>query len=321
MGSSCFFLDKAASDKRPAAPFPRTTISLVGATRPYVLQRNRVAVPPDEAKKYLFFDTYAEQIGAYPLALHHSIPFNLLKSSWDPILLFCTPAAITALWAHYCQAHPTLKESPAEIKSLTKKLLEVRTKLGLPLNYGGTGGTPKTFLDYATAAYAAVDADKTPGAMTSDEINAMTVILCWGAWNLTEGPEGAIRIEDPGEAYDEFCNCCPSEIMKVRYRAVARLNVALLHISAEYERKKREPVNTKLGQDWSAELMEALRLCQALDSEQRKLVYVDPLMWAPVANYGPVDLNKVAKLSSDSMMKIEIQSKWYWRQYKCGRYK
>lgn len=54
MGSSCFFLDKAASDKRPAAPFPRTTISLVGATRPYVLQRNRVAVPPDEAKKYLF---------------------------------------------------------------------------------------------------------------------------------------------------------------------------------------------------------------------------------------------------------------------------
>jgi hypothetical protein len=87
---------------------------------------------------------------------------------WDPILLFATPEAITALWAQYCKDHPTVKESPSEIGSLTGKLLEARTKLGLPLND-------------ATAAYAAVSSDATPGAMTSDGINAMTVILCWGA--------------------------------------------------------------------------------------------------------------------------------------------
>ncbi len=318
MGSSCFFLDKAASDKRPTAPFPRTTISLVGASRPYVLQRNRVPVPPKDAKNYMFFDTYAEQIGAYPLALHHSIPFNLLKSSWDPILLFCSAEAVAALWDHYCKDHPTVKESPTEIEALTGKLLAIRPGLGLPTT---DGGTPNTFGSYATTAYAAVAADTSPNAMTSDEITAMTVILCWGAWNLTEGPEGAIRIEDPGEAYDEFCDCCPSESLKVRYRAVARLNATLLKISTEYASKKLVPFSVKVGEGWSEEIMEALRVCQAMDSEQRKLVYVDPLMWAPVANYGGVDRKGVSQPNNDSMMKIEIQSKWYWRQYKCGRYK
>ena len=304
MGSSCFFLDPTIKDKRPTAPFPRTTISLRGANRPFALYRDATPVPPAEVKNYLFFDHNAEQIGSYPLAFHHSIPFNLLKSSWDPIVLFCKPEAISALWAHYLKDHPTAKESSNEIKSLTDKLLAIRKKHGLDLNYGGTGGTPRTFESYATAAYAAVNADASLTAITSDESNALLVILCWGAWNLTEGPEGAIRIEDPGEAFDEFGDCAPSESLKVRYRAVARLNSTLLKISTEYQANKAAPVTAKLGAGWSDELMEALRVCAAMDSTQRELVYVDPLMWGAITS-----------------MTIAIQSKNYYRQYKLGRHK
>lgn len=318
MGSSCFFLDKKASDKRPTAPFPRTTISLEGSQRPYVLKRNGVAVPPPKVKDYLFFDLYAEQIGSYPLALHHSIPFNLLKSSWDPVLLFCSEEAISALWAHYCQDHPVLSEKPEEIRDLTAKLLRVRKELGP--DFSASGASPRKYQDFAKEAYKAVAQDTSLGAMTSDEINAMTVILCWGGWNLTEGPEGAIRIEDPGEAYDEFEACCPDQGLKVRYRAVARLNAALLKISTDYEKRSGEPVSAQVAGEWSDSLMEALRICQAMTPAQRRLVHVDPLMWAPVANYGTVNRKGNAQLNPNSMMKIELNSKWFWRQYKCGRY-
>jgi hypothetical protein len=313
MGSSCFYLDRKMSEKRPAAPFNRTVISLVGVNRPFTLERNKAPVPPKYVKDYQFFDMSAEQIGSYPLALHHSIPFNLLKSSWDPILLFCTPESIAALWAHYVKFHPKLSDEPNTIESLTTKLLSIRNK------YGPATGQTQTFDSYAKAAYTGVAQDNTSGAFTNDEANVLEVILCWGGWNLTEGPEGAIRIEDPGEAYDEFCDCCPSPSLKVRYRAVARLNGALQKISGEYAKLAKTAYDPSVASTWSNEIMEAIEVLKALDSNQRALINVDPLMWAPVpaGSYK----GRILNLTNDEMMTININSKDFFRQYKCGRYK
>lgn len=315
--ASCFFGHRTTAEKRPDAPFRRTELSLSIGTNGKVLRRDRVDLPSRKVEQYLFFDHGGEPIGAYPLALHHSIPFNLIKSSWDPIILFCTNEAIVALGNHYGHDHPSAALDRANYESYARKVLAIRKAHGP--DFSNRALALRTHEAFMTAAYAAVLQDNSAGAITREEADLAEVILCWGGWNLTEGPVGEIRTEDPGEAFDDFEPCAQIETQKARYRAVARLNATLLGISTEYEGIKKTPISEAKAAEWSDQLLEALRVCAAMTAEQRKLINLDPQMWQPVGVGGPVARKPASGLKHYEIIKKLKDSKTYFAQMKCRR--
>jgi hypothetical protein len=322
MADTCMFLPETAAETRPGAPFARTTLSLTGIAAPFVLRRDNVELLPAEAKSYQLFDG-SKQIGGYPFALHHGIAFKRLRLAWNRIFAVCTPVAITALIDFLFLDHPAVAENAALCASLRQKMLAFRTAAGpnLATLAPGQAGA-KTYTGWMTDLDAHVVAAADGAALTADEANAWVLILCWGSWNLTEGPKESIRVDDPINLLDDFTDCCPDQALKVRYRAVARLSVTVETIIASFDANANTFLqNPALALGWSTALLESLQVCAALTTAQRRMVSFDPRMWAPVRAYGSgKDKHGAAKFSDSEMITVVEQGVTCWKQYKCGRY-
>lgn len=66
----------------------------------------------------------------------------------------------------------------------------------------------------------------------------LKTILCWGTWNLNEGP--GTRVDDPGELFDTFGPFDAEETRRPRYVAVERLNTTLNDI---WDQTPRVPIS------------------------------------------------------------------------------
>jgi len=304
MGDTCFFFEDA---KRPDPPFTRTNLRnvMVGGTPPPTLFVNGVAVTSANRKKYRLFRS-SQLVGDYQFTWHHNIPWNILRKSWDLVITFCTEECIVGLFDFYTAGHPYAYQAPG----LLAKVLLLRRTAGLPLARRSmvppqVKRSCGEWVDHLVKTMK----ESTDPAMTllGEERDELKTILCWGAWNLNEGP--GTRVDDPDELFDSFGPFDATELRKPRYVAVDRLDKTLNRIVDDYKKLKDTPyVPDTTSHVWSKELMETLRVCQGLTPDQRKIVFFDPLMWAPVtlsANAASL-FNLATSVQTEDGMIVEV---------------
>ncbi len=289
MPNAGFFRNSA---KRPDPPFDRTMLSnrLVGGNPPPVLYCDYVPVPTAERKKYRLFKS-SQIVGDYQFTWHHNIPWNILRRTWDIAITFCTEESIRALFDFYTSQHPLADQGPG----ILEKMLGVRKAIGIHLDgkKGCTKVHTKTCSEWIDALDEYQKNDEQLG-LDSPEYDTLQVILCWGGWNLNEGPGS--RVDDPGEFFDAFGPFDANIGRVARYVAVERLNKTLNDMFNEYNTLAAAKCSLETTRNpWSRELMETMRVCNALTPEQREIVYFDPLMWAPVTLSG----NAIAMFNLD----------------------
>ncbi|PZW41358.1 hypothetical protein C8P66_12166 [Humitalea rosea] len=262
---------------RPDPPFARTELSNLLRNNQPVLRRNGIPVGAEHRHTYRLFR--ADQlVGSYQFTWHHNIPWNILRRSWDVVLTFCTDAALKALFNFYAAGHPLADDAPR----LFAKLLLLRATFGI--TNGVAERTPgvrgcEAWIDHLTDTMR--DSPNPRMGFQGEDREKLKTILCWGTWNLNEGP--GTRVDDPGELFDTFGPFDAEETRRARYVAVERLNTTLNDIWDRFTEQANMPCSmATTTRPWSAALLETLRVCAALTPSQRGIVYFDPLMWAPV---------------------------------------
>jgi hypothetical protein len=281
MGDSCFYGHDA---NRPDPPFPRTKLSNVylNGGNTLTLTVNNAPITGKAIRKYRLFPRDVV-VGDYPFTWHHNVPWNLLRKSWDIVVTFCSAGVLQRLFAFYVKGHP--KDTQAE--ALIAKVLALQAAAAP--NSSATGERSvgsKTVGDWVTAVNTFMTTSNDGKIAFADEDrNDLRLILCWGAWNLNEGP--GVRIDDPDELFDDFGAFDAHEHLRARYTAVARLNATLLTMKSEFDALENVRSSyAATGQAWSDALDETLRVCEALNPSQRQIAYFDPMMWAPVTPSG-----------------------------------
>lgn len=273
-GDSGFFRNDAA---RPNPPFTRTKLSnsLKGGAPPPILRINGIPVPPQHRRKYRLFKP--EQIvGEYQFTWHHNIPWNILRKTWDTVVTFCSPKAVSGLFNFYAAQHPNEGKAPR----LLQKMLHLRSEEGIGADRSAASSrTCAAWIDHLETRQKATPHPRI--YLEGEDRDDLRTILCWGAWNLNEGP--GTRVDDPDELFDSFGPFDANESRRARYIAVERLNLTLNQINDDYIKQANQPCSPgKTCDPWSEALLESLRICDALTAAQRSIVYFDPMMWAPV---------------------------------------
>jgi hypothetical protein len=290
MADSGFFRNDSG---RPDPPFKRTLLqnNFAGGVTTPTLRLNGSLVSASERKKYRLFKA-TQVVGEYAFTWHHNIPWNILRRSWDAVITFCTEESIRKLFDFYIDDHPLADEGP----DLLKKMLALRKEEGIELSRKkgcpkAEGKTCQAWIEHLeTTMKTSVDY-----TFSEEERPNLKVILCWGAWNLNEGP--GTRVDDPGELFDAFGPFDATEGRKARYVAVERLNQTLNDIFNQYTELANSKCTLAATRNaWSDALMETMRVCEALTPSQRQIVYFDPLMWAPVT----LSNNAVSKFNLDA---------------------
>ena len=78
------------------------------------------------------------------------------------------------------------------------------------------------------------------GALTDTEIDEVHEHLCWRKWNVVEGPLNTLRIDDPGEEFDEFKYGLPSEKAVQRMKDLKDVYQAMRAYVGAADRRRRE---------------------------------------------------------------------------------
>ena len=272
MAVSCFY---GHDSERPDPPFPRTKLSNLFINGNLRMSINNVPITAKEEGKYRLFPR-DRAVGDYPFTWHHNVPWNLLRSSWDLVVTFCGPDCTRRLFRFYVQGHPNEFKADA----LIDKVLKLQNQTAPTAEASGTRSLGSRGVSEWVSA---VDEQmKSSDIGFSDDDRAdLRLILCWGAWNLNEGP--GVRIDDPDEAFDDFGSFDAHPNLNARYIAVARLNLTLLTMKTQFDGLAAARSNhAETCARWTKALAETLDVCEALIPQQRQIAFFDPMMWAPV---------------------------------------
>lgn len=310
---------------RPSAPneLGRTLLQnkVTGGTAKQLFVNGKY-VPPNEAALYQLFDP-STTVGTYEFTWHHNIPWNELRDSWDIIVTFCTPKVITRLFDLYTRDHVSTKTAGTEPPKLLQKILALREAAGPAQADDQSNGREnksdrKTGQEWINnmAAYR-FTSTRSHTNFNSTDYDALPIFICWDGWNLVEGPSTTIRTEIPGEMFDDFSAAGPDTDNVHRYGCVARLHTTLIEIIDDFNTKWSGTACNFISTTttWSHALDEALAVCEAMTSEERKQIFYTREMWGPVGKWGPI--NKAG--ASGEPLTVLISGVQYWKQAKRAR--